>query len=103
VELDLGWKAVVTGVRVLNRVDAGQRGMDRAATLRLSVSTDNQSWKEIWQAGSVAAQWEIPVTDILAGAEVPGREVRYLRLELRTSHPTPLHLRQVKVWGRSNE
>lgn len=102
VQLDLGREVLVTGVGVLNRVNAGQAGMERAETLRLSIGRDDGSWQEIWQAGSVEAGWEIPVTDFRAGAQVPGRTARYLRLELRTATPTPLHLRQVRVWGRDD-
>lgn len=103
VELDLGKEFSVTGVRVLNRINAGQAGMDRAAGLRLSVSKEGKLWQEVWRAEAVQTEWEIPVTDTLAGAEVPGRKARYLRLELRTAKPVPLHLRQVEVWGKSVE
>ena len=100
VQLDLGRDVAVTGVRVLNRAGAGQPGWDRAATLRLSVSLDGTTWQEVWKAEGGAAQWEIPVTDYVAGAHVPGRRARYLRLETRPGRPEYFHLRQVDVWGR---
>ncbi|MCP5543803.1 MAG: alpha-L-fucosidase [Akkermansiaceae bacterium] len=99
VVLDLGNICQVTGLRVLNRIRAGRPGVERAASLRLSVSTDGATWQEAWHADSAEEQWEIPLSSVRAGAEVPGREARHLRLELRNSEPTPLHLRQIEVWG----
>ncbi|MCB1132576.1 MAG: discoidin domain-containing protein, partial [Verrucomicrobiae bacterium] len=99
VVLDLGNIYQATGLRVLNRIRAGRPGVERAASLRLSVSTDGATWQEAWHADSAEEQWEIPLSSVRAGAEVPGREARYLRLELRNSEPTPLHLRQIEVWG----
>ena len=100
VEIDLGREVSVTGARVLNRTSCGQPGQDRAATLRLSVSLDSKQWQEVWKADRGAPQWEIPVTDLLAGAQVPGRKARYLRLETKPATPTHFHLRQVTVWGK---
>lgn len=99
-QIDLGRETAVTGVRVLNRIDAGQAGKDRTATMRLSVSKDGREWQEVWKAGTVEAVCEIPVNDFRAGAQVPGRKARYLRLELRPAKPEYFHLRQVEVWGK---
>lgn len=100
VQIDLGHETSVTGVRILNRAGAGEAGRNRAATLRLSVSKDGKQWQETWRAEGARAVWEIPVTDFLAGAQVPGRSARYVRLELRPDYPECLHLRQVEVWGK---
>ncbi len=97
VEIDLGKEISVTGVRILNRGDMCQ---DRAATLRLSVSKDGETWQEIWKADGAAPVWEVPVTDFRAGAHLPGRKARYIRLETRPSTPTFFHLKQVEVWGK---
>lgn len=100
IEIDLGRDVSVTGVRILNRTSCGQPGMDRAATLRLSVSSDGKTWAEVWKADRGVPQWEITVNDFLAGAQVPGRKARYVRLELKPAKPEYLHLRQVEVWGK---
>jgi alpha-L-fucosidase len=100
IEIDLGRAVSVTGVRVLNRTSCGQPGQDRAATLRLSVSQDGATWSEVWKADRGLPQWEIPVSDFLAGAQVPGRKARYLRLELKPATAEYFHLRQVDVWGK---
>ncbi len=102
VKIDLGRECAVTGVRVLNRVDAGQAGQDRAASLRLSVSHDGRQWQEVWRAQSGEPAWEIPVTDFRAGVQVPGRSARFVRLDLCPAKPEYLHLRHVEVWGKAS-
>ena len=97
VEIDLGRDVSVTGVRVRNR----SAGKERAATLQLSVSTDGKTWQQVWQAERAEEIWEIPVTDFLAGAQVPGRKARYLRLSLHPEKPEYFHLRQVEVFGKA--
>jgi hypothetical protein len=103
VQIDLGQEFAVTGLRVLNRLNAGQPGMERAATLSVSVSSDGNAWQEVWKADSSLRQWEIPVNDFVAGAQIPGRKARHLRLELKPAKPEYLHLRQVEVWGKAIE
>jgi len=100
IEIDLGRVVSITGVRVLNRTSCGQPGMDRASTLRMSVSLDGRTWSEVWKADRGLPEWEIPVTDFLAGAQVPGRKARYVRFELKPVKPEYFHLRQVEVWGK---
>jgi hypothetical protein len=86
----------------LNRVDAGQAGQDRAASLRLLVSRDGRQWQEVWRAQSGEPAWEIPVTDFRAGVQVPGRKARFVRLDLCPAKPEYFHLRHVEVWGRAS-
>ena len=74
--------------------------MDHAATLHLSISSDGKTWTEVWKSEKILPQWEVPVNDFLAGAEVPGRKARYLRLETKPEKPEPFHLKQVQVYGK---
>lgn len=97
VELDLGRTMTVTGLVVTNRTDQLQ---DRAATLTLRASIDGKAWEDVWKAGKTQDRWEIPVTRAEAGAQVPGRTARYLRLGIHPSQPTPLHLSRVEVWAK---
>lgn len=97
VEIDLKHTAMVTGVRILNRAKAHP---ERAEGLTLKVSADGKRWHRMWTASEVAPVWEAEVSSYVAGAHVPGRKVRYLRLETVNANPMPLHLRQVQVWGR---
>jgi hypothetical protein len=70
--------------------------------LRTSKGTLNflANWTEVWKAESGFPLWEIPVNDFLAGAQVPGRKARYLRLETKPETPEYFHLRQVQVYGK---
>jgi alpha-L-fucosidase len=98
-EIDLGRELSVTGVRVLNGAKDDQLAMDRTATLRLSISSDGKTWTEVWKSEKILPQWEIPVNDFVAGAEVPGRKARHLRLETKSEKPGPFHLKEVEVYG----
>jgi alpha-L-fucosidase len=100
VEVDLGREVSVTGVRILNGTKTDQAAIDHAATLHLSISSDGKTWTEVWKSEKILPQWEIPVNDFLAGAEVPGRKARYLRLETKLEKPEPFHLNQVQVYGK---
>jgi hypothetical protein len=100
VEVDLGREVSITGVRILTGTKTDQPTMDDAATLHLSISSDGKTWTEVWKSQKIQPQWEIPVNDFLAGAEVPGRKARYLRLETKPENPEPFHLKQVQVFGK---
>lgn len=97
IEIDLGREVAVTGVHIANRVRCNQ---ERAAGLRLAVSTDGKTWSEVWTAPKLQPAWDVPITDFLAGAQVAGRKLRYLRLETRNDTPTYFHLSQVEVYGK---
>ena len=86
--IDLGREAALTGVLVRNRTDCCQ---ERAEHLRLQVSSDNQSWREIWKAGDIQPVWEIPLRD-------QDIKARYVRLDIQPSTPTIFHLQHVEVW-----
>lgn len=100
VKIDLGRVVSVTGLRVLNRSGPSQLEVDRAATLRASVSLDGESWQEVWRAEKSEPLWEFQVTDYVAGAHIPGRKARYIRLELKPASAEYLHLQQVVVFGK---
>ena len=95
-EIDLGREVSVTGVRVLNGTKGEQPGMP---PLRLSISSDGKTWAEVWKSEKNLPQWEIPVNDFVAGAEIPGRKARYLRLETKSGKPEPHRLKEVEVYG----
>jgi alpha-L-fucosidase len=95
VQIDLGREFNVTYVRVMNPA-----GFSHAKTFHLSVSIDGKAWKEVWKTNSVKELLEIPINGFLAGALVPGMKTRYIRLELHSSKPESLQLKQVEVWGK---
>ena len=81
--IDLGADKNISGVWIENRP-----GDNRSAGLKASISSDGLTWTQVWQAGDWDDVWEFPVTQIVAGAEVPGRHARYVKLE-KTSESTP--------------
>jgi hypothetical protein len=70
------------------------------ATLCASVSRDGNEWTEVWKAEKSAASWEFQVTAFVSGARIPGRPVRFIRLQTHPAKPEPLLLKQVDVYGK---
>ena len=93
--VDLGQVKTVRGVRIENR--PGER---RTEGLKLSLSEDGQSWTEVWKAKQWVLVWEVPVTKLEAGAQVPGRRARYLKLETTPQKTAPLLLQRVEIYGK---
>lgn len=97
VELDLGGEMNVTGLRILN---GNRQKKSGAATQYVLVSKNGQKWDEVGATSRIQPEWELPVMDFLAGTEVAGRKVRYLRIENRAPAGTTLHLRQIQVFAK---
>ena len=95
VQIDLGREINVTNVRVMNPLYSGE-----VSTLHLSVSIDGKAWVEVCKANTDKALLEFPINGFLAGALVPGIKTRYIRMELKSSKPETLQLKQVEVWGK---
>jgi alpha-L-fucosidase len=95
IRIDIGRVLAVTGVAIENR--PGER---RTQGLALSVSEDGTAWTPVWKAKVAADRWDVPVTQKVAGADVPGRPARYLKLETSPSRPSPLILQRVEVYGK---
>jgi alpha-L-fucosidase len=93
-KIDLGAVKTVKAVLIENR--PGERRTDG---LILSVSEDGQKWVKAWQAQKWEQTWLALVTRFHAGADVPGRPVRYLKFETRGETPRPMLLQRVEVYG----
>ena len=94
VKIDLGAVRNVKAVVIENR--PGDR---RTNGLILSVSGDGACWNKIWQAKEWDGKWFVPVTEFHAGIDLPGRPVRFLKLETQNQAPRPLLLNRVTVYG----
>lgn len=97
VAIDLGKPAKVTGLFIRNAESTPQR----MATLSASVSLDGKEWTEVWQAEKEENSWEVPITELVSGARVPGRQARFIRLQTHPVQPDYLLLKQVEVWGKN--
>lgn len=94
-KIDLGTANNVTTVEIENRP-----GEHRTEGLIMSVSEDGQTWEEAWRATSWISTWIVPVAHFDAGATVPGRRIRYIKLETKGDSPRPLLLKRVTVYGK---
>ena len=95
VELDLGAEHEVTGVSVA-QVGSGKKCME----LVLLVSRNGQEWDEVGRMAKPLV--EMAINRYQAGAWIPGRPVRFLRIESAQPSPAALALRQVAVYARRN-
>ena len=95
------WAKIDIGaVKIINAVVIDNRPEDRRSEgLILSVSEDGNQWEEVWKAKEWAASWVVPLTHVDAGATVPGRKARYIRLETKNDSPRELMLQRVAVFG----
>jgi alpha-L-fucosidase len=95
------WAKIDIGaVKMVNAVVIDNRPEDRRSEgLILSVSEDGNKWEEVWKAKEWTASWVVPLTRVFAGATVPGRKVRYIRLETKNDSPRELMLQRVAVFG----
>ena len=98
VDIDLGKAAKVTGIFIRNANP--ENSMNRMATLSASVSMDGKEWTEIWKAEHSDKSWQFAVTSFVSGAQIPGRDVRFVRLQTRPGTLEPLLLKQVEVYGK---
>jgi hypothetical protein len=96
VNIDLERTVKVTGLFIRNAESSPQR----MATLRASVSLDGRDWTEVWQAEKAERTWEVPITEFVSGARIPGRAARFIRLQTHPGKPDYLLLKQVEVWGK---
>jgi len=96
--IDLGRESSVRGILIQNREGYPTRNTD----VVVSISDNGQRWEKIWTASDTADTWEIPVTSFVAGAHVPGKSARYIKIERDLKIPDALHLQTVKVYGQPN-
>ncbi len=96
VEIDLENPVKVTGLFIVN----AESTPERMATLSASVSLDGKEWTEVWKAEKPESRWQIPVTEYVSGARVPGKMARFIRLQTHPKKPNYLLLKRVEVWGK---
>jgi len=94
VVIDLGKVRIVSGVRIESRPGT------HAPAATLSLSEDGKTWSPAAEAQQCPEVWESLLTQIQAGAEVPGRAARYFKLELKFKRPSPLLLHHIEVYGK---
>ncbi len=93
-KIDLGAVKTVKAVVIENR--PGER---RTEGLILSVSEDGKKWEQVWTAKKWEQSWLVPITRFHSGIDVPGRPVRYLKVESKGDMPRPMLLQRFTVYG----
>jgi alpha-L-fucosidase len=91
---DLGAVKTVKGIHLENHPQDG-----RGAGIIVSLSTDGKEWKSVQELPKAEEVWEFPVTRLESGAQVPGVQARYVKLEKKTAAPSPMLLRRLEVYG----
>ena len=94
--IDLGTKQSIRGILIHNRED----NPTRKNGVMVSLSVNGNQWEEIWKQTNLDDVWEIPVTRFVAGANLLGKEARFVKIERRLSQPDALHLQTVKIYGK---
>jgi len=93
--IDLGESRYVRGIRIENTDD----DPTQRHGVVVSFSLDGIVWEEIWIAGDTSDVWEIPVTRFEAGAHVPGREARFVKIGRRFDVLDTLPVQAVRILG----
>ena len=93
--IDLGKARALRGILIKNR----EGYPERKTGVFVSLSLDGEQWEQVWGATDTADVWEIPMTSFVAGAHIPGKEARYIKIERRLDNPDALHLQAVKICG----
>ena len=93
-KVDLGAVKTVHAVTIENRPNER-----RTEGLILSISEDGQTWQEVWRAKTWEAIWTVPLTHLDAGAQVPGRQVRFIKVETINDTPRGLLLQRITAFG----
>jgi len=81
------------------------------AALQLDGSIDGKTWTLVWQSPAGEAQsrseqesrWDIGVNSFNAGAQTPGRLLRFLRLKVQGAEPHALTLRRFHIWAKDGK
>jgi hypothetical protein len=77
----------------------------QGAPLQLEGSIDGKTWSLLWHSpvGEQGSRWDIGINDFNAGAETPGRLLRYLRLTVQGTQPKALELQRVQIWAKEEK
>ena len=75
--LDLGESCLLTA---FSASPTEHDAMNSNADLELSVSGDGVKWETVYRASYGLPQWEVPITEFVAGIHHPGKAARYVRI-----------------------
>lgn len=90
--IDLGEKQPVSAIEILNRADA--QG-NRTKNLRIWLSDNQRSWKEVFQAGPTSSRWMVKLDQPTTA--------RYVKIGTVNAKPQFFHLKGVKVFAEADK
>ncbi len=77
VTIDLGKSMEVTAV---SAASVDHNAFNSNVDLRIAISGDGEKWEEVYKGSYGLPEWEVPVTQHVAGIQQPGRPARYVKL-----------------------
>lgn len=77
VTMDLG---VVRDVTAFSATGIEHNAFNSNVDIRLALSSDGEKWEEVYRGSYGLPQWEVPITQFIAGIQHPGRPARYVRV-----------------------
>ncbi len=96
--LDLGSAREVTAFSAV-AIDHNPRTSN--SQLRLQLSVDGEKWEEVYRGSYGLPQWDVPITQFVAGIHQPGRVARYVRVSAdHDKRSDTLTLGKVSVYAR---
>jgi hypothetical protein len=74
----------------------------QGAQLQLHGSIDGKTWTLLWHSpvSEQVSSWDIDINGFDAGAETPGRLLRFLRIKVQGAEPKVLELRRFHIWAK---
>ena len=87
VELELRHYGDLSGIVIVNR----ETHQDRAVPLRVTVSTDGKTWREVAILSQPKPRWSV---------DLQGKKIRAKRIRVTKQGKGFLHLRNIRVYGR---
>ena len=77
----------------------------QGAPLQLDGSIYGKTWTMLWHSpgGEQGSQWDIGVNSFKAGAETPGRLLRFLRISVQGAEPKVLELQRFYIWAKEEK
>lgn len=96
VQVDLGRERNLTGMTLVNIP-----GEKNPAPLTVSISKDGSSWETVLESALNNDRWNIPLTSLVSGAQVPGRMARFVKIGVKNdAKPESLHLQRLEIHAK---
>ncbi|ALO42863.1 alpha-L-fucosidase [Pseudoalteromonas phenolica] len=95
IQVSLHAEMSVTGITI--------KGDLKSDDLQLETSLDGKSWEVVWESDKHDSQAhaDVEINGFNAGALMPGKKLRYIRLKNDSNNSSSIKLEQFKFWAKS--